>query len=426
MNKRIACCSLLFVWVLLGGCSLATPISSTLPVNDPVPASTFTAPPPTSTSTPGLAQSPTPTLLPSPSPTETPSIFNPAEVIAPENAARLAVLKQVLDCSLSDMVFSADGRQIYIACPPVVYVYDVETLTRRVFYSDNDNIFWSLLALSPDGAHLLISYDFNWILVNAATGQKQQTFDFSKQWPSQGSVFETTLLNWSGDGSVIAMGSIAYRSAGSLQCLPCEHIADRLDYYNAENGSFIHSETKTGWTITSDQMVDTGIINVINITGLAASPDGRLFAASRRSSQKPDSIILYDAHSGAELRKLPTTNYYSSVVFSPDGKTLAFGNYFGEITFWDLAANSEIRMVTDTSGPVQILKNSPDGRLLYDVSQNGWLSLWDASTGDLLQQLDPQGNSPGFSYDNLMAVSPSGKMLAFGTESGRIIFLGIP
>ena len=83
-------------------------------------------------------------------------------------------------------------------------------------------------------------------------------------------------------------------------------------------------------------------------------------------------------------------------------------------------------MVTDTSGPVQILKNSPDGRLLYDVSQNGWLSLWDASTGDLLQQLDPQGNSPGFSYDNLMAVSPSGKMLAFGTESGRIIFLGIP
>jgi WD40 repeat protein len=53
----------------------------------------------------------------------------------------------------------------------------------------------------------------------------------------------------------------------------------------------------------------------------------------------------------------------AAVVFSPDGKLLAVGNY-GQVTIWDLAAAKPIKVLTNVLGAVNDLRFSPDGALL--------------------------------------------------------------
>jgi WD40 repeat protein len=101
--------------------------------------------------------------------------------------------------------------------------------------------------------------------------------------------------------------------------------------------------------------------------GLACGPDGQVLAVGAESGE----VRLWDVGTG-KLRVLHTGHKIPvhSVVFSPDGKTLAVGSGdegqggSGEVRLWDTVSGQPLATFKDYHAPVTALAFAPDGRTL--------------------------------------------------------------
>ncbi len=118
-----------------------------------------------------------------------------------------------------------------------------------------------------------------------------------------------------------------------------------------------------------------------------------------------------------------------SMMFSPDGKTLAIGNMglktpgfktYGEVDLWDVSSMKKIRSLKEKMDGVHSLVFSPDGKTLAVGTAQGsahgsWrrpkggVQLFDVNTGALRFRLNP---AEPISWVEGLAFSPDGKTLA--------------
>jgi WD40 repeat protein len=125
-------------------------------------------------------------------------------------------------------------------------------------------------------------------------------------------------------------------------------------------------------------------------------------------------VNLWDVSSGKE--RVFVDDFYGSVAFTPDGKTLAVGGK-DAVRLWDVATGKE-QAGLKPCGPFCRVTFSADGKLLAAVSDSevsdygkeiGEVTLWDVASG---QQRDPLPDAGGgFSS---VAFTPDGKTLAAG------------
>ena len=134
---------------------------------------------------------------------------------------------------------------------------------------------------------------------------------------------------------------------------------------------------------------------------LAYSPDGALLAVASSIG-----VWLYDAQTYQERALLTGhTDEVSSVVFSPDGRTLASGSWDNTIRLWDVATGTVQQTLSGDGASVVF---SPDGRTL--ASGSGLeIRLWDVATGTVQQTLT--GHTDVVSS---VVFSPDGRTLASG------------
>jgi WD40 repeat protein len=81
-------------------------------------------------------------------------------------------------------------------------------------------------------------------------------------------------------------------------------------------------------------------------------------------------------------------NAYTSVA-SPDGSRVAVAGVSGEIVTIDVSTGDEQRRPTILGAAVRWLHYSDDGELLVSAAEDGGVSLWDATTLDLLGTVYP-------------------------------------
>ncbi|WP_375448967.1 WD40 repeat domain-containing protein [uncultured Nostoc sp.] len=96
-----------------------------------------------------------------------------------------------------------------------------------------------------------------------------------------------------------------------------------------------------------------------------------------------------------------------TVVFSPDGKTLASASADNTIKLWNRDTGKEISTLSGHSDSVFSVVFSPDGKTLASASADNSIKLWNRDTGKLISTLEGHG-----SWVNSVVFSSDGKTLA--------------
>ncbi|RKU15305.1 hypothetical protein C6503_13785, partial [Candidatus Poribacteria bacterium] len=114
------------------------------------------------------------------------------------------------------------------------------------------------------------------------------------------------------------------------------------------NGSLAQDQGEWHFTEGAKMRLGKGRINDIKF-----SPDGRRFAVAT-----PIGIWMYDAHTGEELSLIAVLpgegREVTTIAFSPDGHTLASGEWGGIGRLWDVLTGKPIATLQGISHPHEI------------------------------------------------------------------------
>jgi WD40 repeat protein len=110
-------------------------------------------------------------------------------------------------------------------------------------------------------------------------------------------------------------------------------------------------------------------------------PSGTRLATAFSFEGKAD---IWDARTGERLATLATPAPVSAIAFSPDGETIATGNYDGTITLWDTRSGIQKQLLHASPAAVQQVAFSPDGTKLASNGPDGIVRVWAVNLDDLL------------------------------------------
>jgi WD40 repeat protein len=156
------------------------------------------------------------------------------------------------------------------------------------------------------------------------------------------------------------------------------------------------------WTLSGFSHGDT-------IYTMIFSPDGRTLAtASRDGTAK-----LWDAASGKLTATLRHDRKIMRLAFSRDGLTIASGSEDRTARLWEVTTGRLIATL-EHSGTVWSIDFSPNGRLVATAADNDHsVKLWDATTRKLVDEFK-DARSP-------LAFSPDGRTLATGSKDASVL-----
>ncbi len=203
--------------------------------------------------------------------------------------------------------------------------------------------------------------------------------------------------------------------------------------FDPQRQHYISGELKV-WDVAQRSVKETfeGHAKVVN--ALAFNTDGRLLAsASDDASVKLWDVtqggmrlrkVVYDGRAQAirpGMRKPPDA--ICSVVFSPDGKLLAWGDSYYDIRIWEVATDKEKARLEGHGGGIRSVTFSPDGKALAsactDYTRGGVsIKLWEIVTAKERASFDYTYQQTSCVHS--VAFDRTGRTLISGSNDGVV------
>ena len=317
--------------------------------------------------------------------------------------------------SVSNLAFSPDGKALASGSGGTIRFWDTITgEQKQTFTGLPEHI--NNVSFSPDGKTIVsVTWGGDICISDIITGKPKKTFAV----PTTDSVFSVA---FSPDGKIVAIGSsdgniyLSDLNTGKLKRKLTGHSEDVQSVVFSPDGRTLASssyldETVRIWDAHTGEHKRTLTGHTGDIEGLAFSPDGKMLVSSGSGD---GTIRFWDVRTGDETDTIAGhTDYVYSVAFNPDGKFFASGYADGSIRFW----NAETGLHLETFKPnydASCLVFSLDGKTLAFASGID-IRLQDAHTGE--EKMLLTGHTWGM---HSMALSPDGDILASGSEDMTI------
>jgi WD40 repeat protein/serine/threonine protein kinase len=152
-------------------------------------------------------------------------------------------------------------------------------------------------------------------------------------------------------------------------------------------------------------------------TTFAVSPD---FSLAAEAVGETGHVRIFGLSDDKEISSFDAAKkWVSAMVFSPDGKTLATADRYGDaaISIWDVATSKRIGGMKGHSAWVTRLLFSPDGKKLFSASTDQTIRVWDVAQQQCLDTL--RGHRLEVWR---LAMLPDGKTLISGAKDGTVCF----
>ena len=288
--------------------------------------------------------------------------------------------KGLLGESDRSVAFSPDGQRFAVASGIGVWLYEVTTSRALALLPTVSRV--TSVAFSPDGTMLASgSNDGDIELWDVATGTYIAAFG---HWIHG---LETTSVSFSPDGTMLASGASdatvklwdvetgRISTSFGPNLLEIDIVAFSPDGTTIASGWF-GSDFNLWDVATGTNTLLSTIENGIGLgqpLSFSFSYDGIL------ASGHPWGIVLWDVAIGTQITTFPS-NWAQSVVFSPDGTTLASGEGDGTVLLWDVVTGENIAVLAGYIGWGNLVNSvsfSPDGTTLASGAEDGTVLLWD-------------------------------------------------
>ena len=291
--------------------------------------------------------------------------------------------KRIVYCYVSySMTFSSDSKMLAIGQLGEVSLIDPNTGERIGYHTPNTDQVISV-AFSPDMKTLASATDHEIYLWDIFSAQPITTFNSASEKNVKNDK-NVKSIAISPDGSIIASGGFD----------------DSLTLWDAVTG-----------VKTNKFEFETGAVN-----NIAFSPDGNTVAVGTKGV-----VHLLDRPIGQiNPLRLPHLGRIFSLMYSPDGKTLACSGHNGLVILIDVATGKQRVTLRGHDDNVNRVVFNPKGTLLVSGGDDEKVILWDAITGEKLHVHT--------AYDSevwSLTFSPDGKTLAIGGRNSKIGLLDV-
>lgn len=284
------------------------------------------------------------------------------------------------------VAYSPDGSLIAVGGESGIQIYAsaTQTLSRCI----PAGYYVSDLKFSPDGQTLIGACENQIVIWSVANGNVLNTIPISSSY--------VTALAISQDGSKLAA---CETNAPSIFQLPIS--------------------TVEAWSLPSGSHISFASLGAGYLAGISFSPDGNSVAVCGTGG--PGLLQILNVATMEIVEGFnPNTSYVYSVVYSPDGSSIAntsstwndtSQSYSYQLQIWNVATQTQTETLASGIDPVALMF-SPDGKLLLDGGENsqsaGAAEVWNLSTGTRVTTLTDSSIGSLAS----ISLSPNGGSLA--------------